>query len=273
MGYVAQLWLNYPKKYGILSVYYFMRVSTPFNLGQMMDYHYFKAKLNRFYERYVGYNNRPTFFDIEKTEPALNNITNNCSAIKKEFENVLAHKPNLPRYHDIDPGEEDISNACEKKWSVYMLHLLGYELQEANTLCPTLCKLLKEIPHLTQAFFSILEPGKSIPLHEGPYLGYLRYHLGLHVPKNEPPQIIVNKQPYTWREGEAVLFDDSWPHEVNNQSSDYRAVLIIDILRPMPLLPHLINQFTTNVIARHTYGRKVINSALQYGGEIKPLLQ
>ena len=238
-----------------------------------MDYHYFKDKLNNLYARYIGREQRPTFFDINQTSPTLNEITQHFSTIKQEFEHVLSQNQELPRYHDIDPGEAKISNACEKKWSVYMLYLLGYQFEEAQTLCPTLCRLLKKIPHLTQAFFSILEPGKSIPLHEGPYLGYLRYHLGIHVPKNNPPQIIVNKQPHTWHEGEAGLFDDSWPHQVDNQSDDFRAVLIIDILRPMPLLPHLINRFTTNVIARYAYGRKVMQRALKQGGEIKPLLQ
>ncbi|WP_426760092.1 aspartyl/asparaginyl beta-hydroxylase domain-containing protein, partial [Pseudomonas aeruginosa] len=132
----------------------------------------------------------------------------------------------FPRYHDIDPGESAISNTTEKNWNVFMLYLLGYQLKEARLLCPELCNLLEGIPHLIQAFFSILEPGKSIPLHEGPYIGYLRYHLGIHVPQNNPPQILVNNQTYTWKEGEAVLFDDSWPHEVRNTSDDYRAVLI-----------------------------------------------
>ncbi|WP_419421038.1 aspartyl/asparaginyl beta-hydroxylase domain-containing protein [Legionella sp. D16C41] len=238
-----------------------------------MDYHYFKDIINNIYGSYVGYDKRPTFFDIEKTFPSLDKITKNYPAIKQEFNNVLANNTQLPRYHDIDPGEADISGTTKKNWNVFMLYLLGYRLEKAEKLCPTLCKLLKDIPHLTQAFFSILEPGKSIPLHKGPYIGYLRYHLGIHIPKENPPQIIVNNKPYTWREGEAVLFDDSWPHEVKNQSDDYRAVLIIDVLRPMPFIPHTLNQFVTNVLGRYFYGRKVIKRALQYNEEIKPLAQ
>jgi len=236
-----------------------------------MDYHYFKDIVNNFYGRYVGHDTRPTFFDIDKTFPSLHNITKHVATIKTEFEHVLANTPQLPRYHDIDPGEAAISDTTEKNWNVFMLYLLGYKVENAQNLCPTLCNLLEGIPNLIQAFFSILEPGKSIPLHEGPYLGYLRYHLGLHIPKNNPPYIIVNNQPYTWKENEAVLFDDSWPHEVKNNSDDYRAVLIIDVLRPMALFPTLVNQFVTNVIARYTYGRKTIMRARQYGGEVKPL--
>ena len=238
-----------------------------------MDYHYFKDKVNNLYARYIGYDQRPTFFDIEKTFPALNSITEQFPIIKKEFENLLANTDKLPRYHDIDPGEADISNVTQYNWNVFMLYLLGYQLEKAENLCPTICNLVKNIPHLIQAFFSILDPGKSIPLHKGPYKGYLRYHLGIHIPKDNPPQIIVNNQSYTWQEGEAVLFDDSWPHEVRNESNDYRAVLIIDVLRPMPFLPHIVNQLVTNVVGRYFYGRKVIKRALQFDEEIKPLAQ
>ena len=238
-----------------------------------MDYHYFKDLINRLYARYVGYDERPTFFDIEQTFPSLNKITQHFATIKQEFAQVLANTEKLPRYHDIDPGEVDISNATKQNWNVFMLYLLGYQLDKAQTLCPITCDLVKSIPNAIQAFFSILEPGKSIPLHKGPYIGYLRYHLGIHIPQNNPPQIIVNNQAYTWRLGEGVLFDDSWPHEVKNDSDEYRAVLIIDVLRPMPWFPHLVNQFVTNVIGRYFYGRKVIKRALQFDEEIKPLAQ
>lgn len=238
-----------------------------------MDYHYFKNKLNQFYDRYIEHDKRPTFFEIGKTCAALNKVTEHFPAIKTEFEQAIAKKSQLPRYHDIDPGEQEISNACEKNWNVFMLSLLGYELKEAHAASPTLSQLLSEIPGLIQAFFSILDPGKSIPLHEGPYRGYLRYHLGIQIPKENPPQIIINQQPYTWRESEAILFDDSWPHEVQNQSNESRVVLIIDILRPMPFLPNLLNRFVTHVLARYFYGRPVLKRAREYGSEVKPLLQ
>lgn len=236
-----------------------------------MDYHYFKSKLNHYYARYVNYDKRPIFFDINQTYPSLNRITNHYQSIKREFEAVTQQHRYLPAYHEIDPGEADISNTTAKNWNVYMIYLLGYQSKEASALCPTLCELLKSIPNLIQAFFSILEPGKEIPLHEGPYIGYLRYHLGIHIPKHNPPEIIVNNEPYQWREGEAVLFDDSWPHKVHNQSNDYRVVLIIDVLRPLPFMPNLVNQIVTNLFARYFYGRKVMKRALKYDLEVTPL--
>lgn len=238
-----------------------------------MDYHIFKNALNQFFGRYVGQQQRPTFFNINEINPALNLITQNFPVIKKEFAQALAQTTTLPRYHEIDPGERAISATTEKNWNVFMLYLLGHKPAQTRQLCPETCNLLQQIPNLIQAFFSILEPGKSIPLHEGPYLGYLRYHLGIQIPQHNPPYITVNNQPYTWQEGQAVMFDDSWPHAVENHSQEARAVLIIDVLRPMPFLPTLLNKFVTHVIARYTYGRQVIQRMQNQAIVQKAMLQ
>ncbi len=228
-----------------------------------MDYHPYKAAVNRFFSRYVGGDRRPTFFDIGATFPALSAVTRHYAAIRSEFEAVMQRGVPLPAYHEIDSGQQAISAVVnpDKKWNVFMLRVFGYEPAHARALCPETCQVLDGIPNLLEAFFSILEPGKSVPLHEGPYLGYLRYHLGLRVPQDNPPKIVVNRQPYTWREGEAVLFDDSWPHEVVNRSNELRAVLIVDVLRPMPWWPALVNKFVTHGVARPLYGRKLARRA------------
>lgn len=221
------------------------------------DYHIFKGIINGYLNWYTGGSKRPTYFDINKTYPELNNITKNFAVIRSELDGVLKSQKNLPEYHEVDPGEKDISLTTAKKWSVFMLYILGHKPEANRALCPETSRILDGIPNLVQAFFSVLDPGKSIPAHEGPFYGYLRYHLGLRVPSVNPPSIIVNSQKYTWKEGEAVLFDDSWTHEVVNHSDDYRVVLIVDVLRRMPYMPTLVNKFVTGVIARNTYGKKV----------------
>ncbi|MGD9647764.1 MAG: aspartyl/asparaginyl beta-hydroxylase domain-containing protein [Pirellulales bacterium] len=222
-----------------------------------MDYHVFKSLLNQYLSRHVGGEKRPVFVDIEATCPELMEITAAFPRIQAEFDRVLAAGREIPRYHDVDPGEAKISATSAEKWSVYMLDVIGHKPEENRALCPETCALLAKVPGLMQAFFSILDPGKSIPQHNGPYLGYLRYHLGLRVPRHAPPTLWIADQPYTWRDGEAVMFDDSWPHRVDNQALGLRGVLIIDIMRPLPLVPAIVNRLTTKVIGRHTYGRHV----------------
>jgi aspartyl/asparaginyl beta-hydroxylase (cupin superfamily) len=238
-----------------------------------VDYHIFKSALNWYLARHFDAKRRPVFFDVEKAYPALGEVTRSYPVIRAEFDRLLAEWQELPLYHDIDAGEAKISNTTAKKWSVFLLEILGWRPEVNRACCPQTCRALDRVPGLIQAFFSILDPGKSIPEHEGPYLGYLRYHLGLRVPANNPPKLVVKSQNYVWREGEGVLFDDSWPHSVVNHSTETRAVLVVDVRRPLPWLPGLVNRFMTNVIGRHTYGRKVARKAEEFAATARRIVQ
>jgi aspartyl/asparaginyl beta-hydroxylase (cupin superfamily) len=226
-----------------------------------LDYHIVKSVVNAFFGLFVGRRTRPTFFKVTEAYPELDHITRAYPAIRREFDRLLAESNDLPQYHDVDPGERAISATTPKRWNVFLLEIMGHRPAENRASCPETCRALAQVPNMIQAFFSILEPGKSVPEHEGPYLGYLRYHLGVRVPVRNAPKLVVNGQDYVWKEGEAVLFDDSWPHSVINHSEELRAVLIVDVRRPMPLLADLCNRFITDVVARHTYGRSVVRKA------------
>ncbi len=88
---------------------------------------------------------------------------------------------------------------------------------------------------MTTAMFSILSPRKHILDHRGPYKGVLRYHLGLIVPAAaEQCRIRVGDDVRHWREGESLVFDDTFNHEVWNDTDETRVVLFVDVLRPLP---------------------------------------
>jgi aspartate beta-hydroxylase len=226
-----------------------------------LDYHIFKSVANGFFGAFIGRKTRPTFFHVKSVCPALDEVTRAHPIIQSEFDRLVAEWHEFPQYHDLDPGERAISVSTPKRWNVFMLEITGHKLAQNRAKCPETCRVLDNVPNMIQAFFSILDPGKSVPEHEGPYLGYLRYHLGVRVPKRNPPKLVVNAQDYVWKEGEAVLFDDSYPHSVVNHSDEPRAVLIVDVRRPMPLVADLANRFITDVVARHTYGRSVARKA------------
>ena len=123
---------------------------------------------------------------------------------------------------------------------MFLLECVGYKVEFNRRRCAETCKALEKVPNMVQALFSTLDPGKSVPAHEGPYYGYLRYHL-LRVPKDNPPRIVVNGQNHFWKEGEIVFFDDSWPHEVLKNGNELRAVLIVNMLRPLPFTGDIVN--------------------------------
>ena len=184
---------------------------------------------------------RPAMFDIDATFPALRLLDRHCEEIRGELEPLLSERYKLPRYHEIDRIQADISGDAPGAWRVFMLKWPAGGVEANRNRCPRTAALLDQIPNVASAFFSILEPGKSVPAHDGPYLGLLRYHLALKVPSINPPSIRIKDLVHTWVEGHSILFDDSWNHEVFNRADEVRVVLIVDVLRPMAWPHHLLN--------------------------------
>ena len=63
--------------------------------------------------------------------------------------------------------------------------------------------------------------------------GSLRYHLGLVTPNSEDCHIFVDGQPYHWRDGEAVMFDETFIHWAENKTDQPRVILFCDVERPL----------------------------------------
>jgi aspartyl/asparaginyl beta-hydroxylase (cupin superfamily) len=224
-----------------------------------MNYEALLIPLNKFYDLHIGGPRRPVFFDIAGTRPELLELDRNFDVIREELLGILPEKRLIPRYHELDQMQYNISARVDpdRDWKVYPLNIMGVKPDAFCRRCPRTSKLLDGIPGLFEAFFSILEGGKSIPAHEGPYRGYLRYHLGLVVPERNPPSIRLKDQVYTWKEGASVLFDDSWNHEVYNQCEQDRVVLIVDIRRPMPQPFDGVNRLAQRIM-KPLYGRHII---------------
>jgi ornithine lipid ester-linked acyl 2-hydroxylase len=136
----------------------------------------------------------------------------------------------LPSYQDIEEINTQINT--DDRWKTYFLHYYGYRLAKAERECPATVAALQRIPGLQFAMFSILAPGKHITAHKGPYAGVLRYHLGVDVP--EGCVIRIDDERRTWQNGSSLLFDDSFEHEVWNNSDRSRCVLFVDVERPLP---------------------------------------
>jgi aspartate beta-hydroxylase/beta-hydroxylase len=233
-----------------------------------MDYHAPKRAVNNLLLHYAGHDKRPVYFDIDTICPELRALEQAYPQIRSECDALLEGHVSMPRYHDVNRPATEISSTTAGDWKVFMLELLGHKPDANRARCPATCAALAKVPGVLQAFFSILDPGKSIPAHDGPYVGYLRYHLGIRVPKVNPPFIRVAGQPYTWKEGEGVMFDDSWEHEVVNHATEPRVVLIVDVPRPLPLLPRLVNNFVLWGLAAPLYGKKVVAKADRYNGDL-----
>lgn len=171
----------------------------------------------------------------------------NWEVIRRELDQVLPYADALPNFQDISPRQGKIAN--DDRWKTFFFCAFGYKSQKNCERCPETAKLLEKIPGLKVAFFSILAPGKHIPEHRGKHKGIIRYHLALKVPQpRENCRIRVADQVAYWEEGKSLIFDDTFPHEVWNDTNDYRVVLFLDIARPLRFPLSIVNWLINTLV-------------------------
>ncbi|PIZ23525.1 MAG: aspartyl beta-hydroxylase, partial [Comamonadaceae bacterium CG_4_10_14_0_8_um_filter_57_29] len=79
-------------------------------------------------------------------------------------------------------------------------------------------------------------------------------HLGLKVPMDwQTGWIRVHDQILNWKNSEVVLFDDTYEHELRNDTDVKPAVQFIDIDRPKDRIGTLVKRLIVHVIQASTY--------------------
>ena len=122
------------------------------------------------------------------------------------------------------------------QWGSFHLYKGGERIEENCRRCPATLAAIEKLPlartpgQSPEVFFSILKPGTHIP----PHYGLTNYKVAVHLPLMVPPgcAIRVGNETRSWNEGECLIFDDSFKHEAWNNSSELRAVLILDAWNP-----------------------------------------
>ena len=151
--------------------------------------------------------------------------------IREELDALLAHEDGIPPLAEISPDHRRI--APPGKWKSFFLYGYGYEVEENIRRCPQTAAAVRDIPGLNSAFFSILTPGAHIPRHRGVTKALLTAHLGLIVPsRREACTMQVADRFLLWEERRTLVFDDTYHHEVWNESGERRVVLLIQFRRP-----------------------------------------
>jgi ornithine lipid ester-linked acyl 2-hydroxylase len=200
-------------------------------------------------ERWIGRRSLvgdATFFPPERF-PWVEHIEQNWTTIREELLSVLEDRDALPNFQDISKDQIEITD--DDRWKTLFLFGYGFTAKLGVEMCPRTAALMREIPGMTTAMFSILSPRKHILDHRGPYKGVLRYHLGLIVPRDkEACRIRVGEDIRHWEEGKSLIFDDTFNHEVWNDTDETRVVLFVDVLRPLPSPESAINKLIIKAI-------------------------
>lgn len=180
----------------------------------------------------------PEFLDKNLYFPNGLLFENKFPAIRAELDHFLSITSNgdlVGKTRDTYNGtnrEIGSGGSGSNSWRLFQIKVLGSVLPGAVEYFPTVVRLLRRCPDVISCVVSILQPHVMIPSHVGYMKGVVRYMLPLIVPADrESCYLCVNKKKYSWTEGEGVVWDDTYPHMVRNNTNQIRVVLYFDIRR------------------------------------------
>lgn len=153
--------------------------------------------------------------------------------IRAEAEVLLRNRMSVPSVREISPDHAKI--AKDDKWRSFFLWGYGVKIEDNCAKCPETARILENIPGLLTAFYSVMLAGAHVPRHTGPTKAILTTHLGLTIPRESEKchMAVGDGNNVVWKEGEIVIFDDMFPHEVWNDTDEDRIILLLHIKRPL----------------------------------------
>lgn len=211
----------------IFHIHFRGKVRLPF-MRQLFDHSSFMAPINLFMHLFSKVPSKPyvaldQFKDLEPLQA-------NWQVIRAEAENLLALQKIKAAEQNDDAG---FNSFFKNGWKRFYLKWYDASHPSAERLCPETHKLLQSIPSVKAAMFAELPPGGKLNPHRDPFAGSLRYHLGLATPNDDRCFIDVDGERHSWRDGQGVMFDETYIHWAINGSESGRIILFCDVERPM----------------------------------------
>lgn len=159
-------------------------------------------------------------------------------AMRDELLTVLADGKDFAPYVEASADRPRANNPLinNTSWGAFYFWRNGEVVPENAARGPATMAALEHapMPHIDRrspiALWSLLKPGTHIQPHHGLLNTRLICHIPLIVP--EDCALRVGNETREWREGEALIFDDSFEHEAWNHSNQTRVVLLFEIWRP-----------------------------------------
>lgn len=217
-------------------------------------------------------------YDYHNAYPGLKELEDHYEDVRDECLALLERKGSLTDVRNLGAGYTN-GGIHTADWKAFMFKS-GEFLEDNCARAPKTAALLRRIPNMDTAFFSIVDPHQYITPHWGYYKGFLRYHLGVLIPNNnednkcwlrvnddpeendrEDESLIENGKKYYWKNGEGIIFDDNFLHDARNESDEVRVVLWLDMRRKMPIYADLFNRFIIWLVMRDSSIEKIRRNA------------
>jgi aspartyl/asparaginyl beta-hydroxylase (cupin superfamily) len=170
----------------------------------------------------------PRFFYDPADFPFLAPVSEHFGEMREELLDLL-HLNKEDQWLRTFPSYVRADKA--RAWKVFSFVFFSMKIPSNAALCPRTAKLIYSIPEIISCDFSYLSPRTNILPHKGYSKMILRCHLPLIVPKGDCA-LRVGNETRQWKEGELMIFDDSFEHEAWNNSNEERIVLMFDIPNP-----------------------------------------
>lgn len=160
------------------------------------------------------------------------------NALRAEAEAALGGDEVLPPFLGelAEDQRPQFLAGADPAWQALFFYRDGQRIEASHTRCPHTSATLESLPlvrirqHAPEICFSVL----AADTHILPHTGVTNTRLVVHLPLIVPPQcaLRVADQTHAWREGEVVVFDDSFEHEAWNRSDRPRVILLMDTWHP-----------------------------------------
>lgn len=160
--------------------------------------------------------------------------------IRDEALDLLREDRDFVSFLGLAPGQkapESIGGAAANPaWDAFFFYNHGVRFDANHERCPRtsallesieLCRIARQAPEIC---FSLIRPQSTILPHYGVTNVRLVFHLPLIIPSD--CALNVAGIEHHWREGEPILFDDTYRHEAWNRSDQPRLILLMDCWNP-----------------------------------------
>jgi beta-hydroxylase len=190
---------------------------------QLTDHSTFMAPINMPMYAFSGVENEP--YIKSSNFPQLSLLKDNWQIIRDEALQLEREEliKGSDKYNDMG-----FNSFFRRGWKRFYLKWYDDFHPSAKKYCPQTIELIKGIPQVKAAMFAVLPAGSELLMHRDPYAGSLRYHLGLITPNSDQCHIVVDGQSYAWKDGEDVIFDETYIHYAENKTDIDRIILFCD---------------------------------------------
>jgi len=175
--------------------------------------------------------------------PEIEELEAATSEIRAELKALLPGAAGRERvFHTGELEQANLRGLAEPpSWNGYYFFRHGERRADNCAACPITAAALDALPlarvrgHGPEVLYSVFSPGTHLLPHCGVTNTRVVGHLPLMIP--DDCALRVGGEDHHWREGEVVVFDDTYEHEAWNRSDQTRAVMIFDLWNPFLSLP------------------------------------